>query len=461
MTATRVVILGGGVIGFASARQIARRFALRSKTKLDLFLLEKNPSFGQETTSRNSGVLHAGIYYQQDSFKHKLCVAGHSQLLKFCDQYQVDYDLCGKLIVQDRCGSSPEENKTAKEELLKLYHQGKELNNVPKLELITDDSARLQRMTNQLLNPEIKNAIYSPATGILDVHGYLLALQAALEEEESDFVNASVVYNCGLEQLEVKSENKAGNSNTSTKMQIETTQGVIEDVDVFVNCSGLFSVEIAKHCLRGVPSPVEELLPDAVYAKGNYWKLENSASSSTTSTSSTAKAKKPGDVNHLIYPLPEVGGLGTHLTLDLDKNVKFGPNVEWIEIEEIETDAGGKSSSSHLSRKLSNLEKQFETHYKQVQPASDIVYENIRRYYPDLPDHSLTPDYVGIRPKIKLKSDPASGGETSKIHNDFHFLTDGTKNSQIHCLGIESPGLTSSLAIGAHVADLVVGKAFS
>eukprot|EP00392_Amoebophrya_sp_AT5.2_P012418 g12521.t1 len=461
----RVAVIGGGVVGLACAREILLNHARRSQQAiapscfLDVLLLEAAASFGTATSSRNSGVLHAGIYYPTNSNKHKFCIHGYQKILRFCDKFRVPYQLCGKLIVDtDNLLGGSAAGSTKLDE---IYRQGLD-NGVPKLELIEDRGTILQLEPN-LADSEIARAIYSPLTGIVDVHQYLLALltsceeQACAEQAEGRGGNGGrssfdVVYNC--EVLGARRSTITSKMNTSAgvdhgeKTTLQTSQGDLEDVDVVVNCAGLHACRVAERVLGG--SSVE--IPPPVYAKGNYWKLERraggygGASADGSGSGPSGSTSSRGSWRHLIYPLPEPGGLGTHLTLDLDGQIRFGPNVEFLDLGLDDRESAAATATTeeqHAQQSFETLEQRLNAFYQTVSPPTSAVYESIKRYYPKIEDDGvLVGDYVGIRPKLQ--------GET-----DFKILSD-TSGRSIHCLGIESPGLTSSLAIGEHVAKQVL-----
>lgn len=317
-----------------------------------------------------------------------MCIRGHGMLLKFCEEFAVPYMLCGKLIVDDT--NSP---STLKE----LYLNG--LRNGCDLELIqgTTAKARLEDMEDGRLPEWIEGAILSPKTGIIDSHSLMMSLLGSAEENCDEF---DVIWNC--EVLDILE---------GSNIRLETSQGDLE-VDHVINCAGLYACDMARRLTRVKSEEQSKVFPTAKFIKGNYWKAE----------------RTPG-YNHLIYPIPVKNGLGTHLTMDLAGQIRFGPNVEWIE-----SPPEGKT---------------FQEEDFNASPASQEVYSSIRRYYPGL-SGELIPDYAGIRPKLLDNS-------TGELLNDFYLLDEsehtGRENKIIHLLGIESPGLTSSMALGEWVSD--------
>ncbi len=358
------IVIGGGVVGLA----IARELALSGD---EVVVLEQHGLIGLETSSRNSEVIHAGIYYDAGSLKARLCVSGRKALYSFCESHGVAYRRLGKLIVatsEDQLG-----------ELGKIREKAL-VNGV-------DDLRFLNQREAQALEPELSchGALLSPSTGIIDSHGFMLALQGDLEASGGQVaLNSRVVK---LERLDgggfaVETEADGGYRITCRKLVV---------------AAGLWSSQLMASF---APLPQGYRVPETWFAKGNYFKL---------------RSKAP--FARLIYPVPEPGGLGVHLALDLGGQARFGPDVEWVE----------------------------EIDYR-VDPArADKFYGAIRRYWPGLGDGSLIPDYAGIRPKIARKGSPATD-----------FLIHGPREHGIGDLvalyGIESPGLTSSLAIAGDVA---------
>jgi len=366
-----VVVVGAGVVGLA----IARELALHGKSVL---LVEKEPSFGMSTSSRNSEVIHAGIYYPKDSLKANLCVRGNRLLYSYAKERGVPFNNYGKLIV----ACAPSEQTS----LEQIWHRAQD-NGVSGLERMTQSSI-------QQIEPELNalEGIYSSTTGIIDSHSYMLSLLG-------DFENAGGVisYRTSFEHAQLL--------NQSERWVIALKSG--EDSEVFeiscdhlINCAGLGAVEVAKKIDGLFPLHI----PEAYFVKGNYFSLSG---------------KTP--FRHLIYPVPEQAGLGVHLTLDLNGRAKFGPDVEHIDSsDELTIDYAVDPS------RVGHFEKQ------------------IRQYWPGLPSNSLTPDYSGVRPKIKING---------TVEVDFRIDTAEQHGvpGLINLFGIESPGLTASLAIAQEV----------
>jgi len=355
------IVIGAGVVGLA----VARALALKGR---DVMVLEQHSLIGSETSARNSEVIHAGIYYPTGSLKAKLCLAGKRLLYDFCAQNGVAHERIGKLIVASGETQLPE---------LERLHKKAEDNGLH--DLVFYDRAKLTEVEPHL---ECVGALFSPSTGIIDSHGFMLALQGGLEANGGQVVLNSRVARIGQHTEGFSLEVDTGNGETMS-----------------LTCREL--IVSAGHSSPALMSALPDArAPSPFLAKGNYFKLQGKA-----------------PFSHLIYPAPEPGGLGIHLTLDLQHQARFGPDVEWVEDFDYEVD-----------------------------PArGDKFYAAIRSYWRDLPDHSLVPDYSGIRPKI------AGPGEAAA-----DFRIDGPEKHGLEGLvalyGIESPGLTASLAIGDEVA---------
>jgi L-2-hydroxyglutarate oxidase LhgO len=356
------IVVGAGVVGLA----IARSFALAGR---EVIVLEREASIGTGISSRNSEVVHAGMYYPAGSLKAQLCVAGNAMLRAYAASRDVPFKMVGKLIV-----ATSEEEEGALGEILSRGHE----NGVNGLANISQSQA-------QRLEPQLRctAALFSRDTGIIDSHALMLSLQGDLEARGGVIAFRSPVVGGvpreGGIQLDVGG---------SQPMQVRARTLVI--------ASGLAACPLARAV--GLSKVPQERL-----CKGNYFALTG---------------KSP--FQHLVYPVPVPGGLGTHYTLDLAGRGRFGPDVEWIEREDYTVD-----------------------------PArADGFYAAIRRYWPELRDGALEPSYAGIRPKIV----GANG-----LLNDFRI--DGPQDHGIPGVvalyGIESPGLTCSLAIAERVKDLV------
>ena len=363
---TEILIIGAGVIGLSIAKYLSKNFKV--------IVLEKNSMIGDETSSRNSGVIHAGIYYKEGSMKARFCLRGKELLYEYLNQNDLPFKRCGKLIIAS--------SKKDQERLEKLYKNG--INNgVKGLELINEKKAKILQS-----DINIDMALYSKTTGIFDVPEYIRYLDFEVNS------NGGIIgRNSCVQAIEKNNQN----FNTTVKSGNEIF--VIES-EFLINAAGLNSVEIAKK-INGINN---QILPKLYFAKGHYYKLTGSH-----------PFKGP-----LIYPVNNKDGLGIHLTLDMNGDAKFGPDVEWV----------NKIDYSFNSSK----KKEF--------------IKSIRKYYPDLDPKKLHEDYTGIRPKLQS---PASGPKDFLIHTEENHKLKGL----INLFGIESPGLTASLGIGEYIRQLI------
>lgn len=370
MDSVECVVIGAGVVGLAVARACAQK-------GLETILLEQNNAIGTETSSRNSEVIHAGIYYPKGSLKANLCVQGRDRLYEYCDLKHIDYKRCGKLIVASDDTQIPK--------LKKIMRAGIE-NGVSDLQWLD------QKQTN-LLEPNLNcvAAILSPSTGIIDSHSLMVSLLGDFEAASGLLAYCSPVESAYI--LENENYNICLNigADSNDVMQIKARY--------VINCAGLYAVQLANN-IQGL---AKETIPKNKYAKGNYYAFSG---------------KTP--FQHLIYPVPQDGGLGVHLTLDLAGRAKFGPDVEWIE----------------------------EIDYSINPDRSKSFYKSIRSYWSELPDNSLQPDYVGIRPKLVSNTDTDAD---FMIQDQAEHGVSGL----INLYGIESPGLTAALAIADYVASKI------
>lgn len=358
------VVIGAGVIGLA----IARHLALAGR---EVIVLEAAEGIGTVTSSRNSEVIHAGIYYRAGSLMARMCVNGKGALYRYCADHGIPHRNCGKLIVA---------TTAAETEKLQAIQAHAEANGVLDMQLLSGAAARA-------LEPALNcdAALLSPSTGIIDSHAYMLALRGDAEEAGAAFAFYTPMMRARAATGRIEVE--AGGDAPMTLA-----------CNLLVNAAGLGAPAVA----RGIEGMPIELIPCAYLAKGNYF---------------SCSARSP--FSHLIYPVPEPGGLGVHLTLDMAGQARFGPDVEWVEAIDYAVD-----------------------------PArADRFYPAIRKYWPTLPDGALMPSYSGIRPKIVP---PAVATQD--------FLIQGPRDhgvaGLINLFGIESPGLTSSLAIADHVGEL-------
>ncbi len=358
------VVIGAGVIGLA----IARKLALAGR---EVIVLEAAEGIGTVTSSRNSEVIHAGIYYRAGSLMARMCVSGRRALYQYCADHGIPHRNCGKLIV----ATTP--NETEKLQSIRAHA---EANGVLDMQLLPGEAARA-------LEPALNcdAALLSPSTGIIDSHAYMLALRGDAEAAGTAFAFHTPLTHAkvGAGRIEIEAGGEA-------PMTLAC--------DLLVNAAGLGAPAVARQ-IEGMPI---ELIPCAYLAKGNYF---------------SCSARAP--FSHLIYPVPEPGGLGVHLTLDMAGQARFGPDVEWIDSIDYAVD-----------------------------PArADRFYPAIRKYWPTLPDGALMPSYSGIRPKIVP---PAVATQDFLIQGPGDHGVSGL----INLFGIESPGLTSSLAIADYVGEL-------
>lgn len=357
-------VIGAGVVGLA----VARALALKGR---EVIVLESEGAIGTGTSSRNSEVIHAGIYYPEGSLKARLCVEGKQLLYAYAAQRGLPHRRCGKLIVA---------TSEAQVGQLDAIAAKARANGV-------DDLAPLTRAQAQAMEPQLEclAALHSPSTGIVDSHALMLSLQGDLENAGGVVALKSAVIGaeCG-----------------SSGIVLKSADGTALRCNSVVNAAGLAAPLLARR-FEGLPAGS---LPGAWYAKGSYFTLAGRA-----------------PFSRLIYPVPEAAGLGVHLTLDLGGQAKFGPDVQWV------------ASPDDLV----------------VDPArGDGFYAEVRKYWPALPDDALVPGYAGIRPKI---SGPGEAAADFMIEGPEAHGVPGLVN----LFGIESPGLTSSLAIARRVVDLL------
>lgn len=362
------IVVGAGVVGLAVARSLAQ-------AGHGVLVLEQHELIGSETSSRNSEVIHAGIYYPPGSLRARLCVHGKELLYRFCSDNNVAHARCGKLLV------ATQENQLPK---LAAIKETAARNGVTDLEQIGGNAARD-------LEPELScvAALISPSTGIVDSHGLMLALEGNIEAH-----GGSVVLRCPVERIE---RTPQGRFRLFTGGAVP---GAVTCANL-VLCAGLHVSKLAATLDYGG----EYRPPETFYAKGQYYALSG---------------RSP--FKRHIYPLPDGAWLGLHATVDIGGRCKFGPDIEWIP----------------------GLDYSF------VPEKLDKFLDFVRSYYPGLDATRLHPDYTGIRPKLYREGEPVPD---FAIHGaDRHGQT-----GLVALYGIESPGLTASLAIGEMVADMLKG----
>lgn len=358
----QILVVGAGVVGLACARAAALKGH-------EVIVAEAASAIGTVTSSRNSEVIHAGLYYPTGTKRAVHCPRARRMLYDYCASHGVPHRKCGKLVV------ATNEKEVARVE--QIFKQS-QINGCENVELI--DAAAARRM-----EPEAHcvAAMVSPETGIIDSHAYMRALRGDLEDH-----GGMVALNTPIERLALARDRWEAHFGGADPQSIM--------VDAVVNAAGLGAQKLA-HATEGYP---QERVPPLFLAKGNYF----------------AYAGRPV-FTRLVYPPPIPGGLGVHVVLDLAGRMRFGPDVEWIDEENYNVD-----------------------------PArADSFYARVRDYWPGLPDHSLVPDYAGIRPKVTGPGEPQAD-----------FMIDAPEHHGaprlVQLFGIESPGLTSSLSLGEEVA---------
>lgn len=366
-----VVIVGGGVVGLACAEKLSGI----SK----VLLIERNDKFGQEISSRNSEVIHAGIYYQPNSLKARLCVEGKKMLYQWCSAKNVPNKRLGKYIVA-----------TNEAELPKIGHlyRNASYNGVDDLEIVSN-----MELKQAEPNVEAISAIWSPSTGIVDTHELMRSFEA-----EAIFKGCTIAYKhefIGMRKI----ENGYVVTINSGEDRFEITTRYL------VNSAGLNSDKIAE--LAGID--IEKAGYKLNYCKGHYFRLNPA---------------KNWIIKHLIYPVPPASGdgVGIHATIDIDGGIKFGPDIHYISKRELD--------------------------YTVPEYLASKFLQSVRKYLPDIELDDLSPDQSGIRPKLQTE-----GGE----FRDFIICNEHEKglNGLINLIGIESPGLTSCMAIAEYVAGMI------
>ena len=368
MDSVDALVIGAGVVGLAIGRALAM-------SGMETVVLERANAIGTGTSSRNSEVIHAGIYYAPDTLKARMCVQGRQQLYPFLASHGVAHRRCGKLIVA---------TNAAQQARLAQIEERARHNGVDDLRLL---DAREARELEPALN--VVAALLSPSTGIVDSHGLMLALLGDLERHGGALALLSPVL--GLRCADDGHVVQVGGGAPSEL-----------HARVVVNAAGLWAPDLA----AGFDGLDRSRVPQARYAKGNYYALAGRA-----------------PFSRLIYPVPEKAGLGVHLTLDLAGQARFGPDVEWI------TPASADAIDYVVDPR-----------------RADAFEAAIRRYWPALPSNALQPAYSGVRPKLALPGEP-------------DFIVQGPAEHGVRGLvnlfGIESPGLTASLALADEVLDRV------
>jgi len=364
-----IIIIGAGIVGLAIARSIGET------TNKSVLVIEKEESFGRGISSRNSEVIHSGIYYKPGSLKAKYCTLGRDMVYNFCEKNNIWYNRCGKLVVGGHHQS---------EKLNKLYKNGQE-NDVPEIRII--DKKEINK-----LEPNIKAdiALHVGCTGIISTHDLMAKFYKISQENDHDYLFKSQIID--VRQVD-----------SGYELNIENARGEIEKAlsQWVINAAGLESDLVA--------NMIDEDSPSLRYSKGCYYKLSS---------------KWRGAFKHLIYPLPDEkhGSLGIHLSFDETQMMKLGPSANWV---------NGK-----------------EENYDVEEDLLDQFYSKGCQYIRGLEKEDLSPDYAGIRPKIWVDNNPMP---------DFYISHEQEKGfpGWINLIGIESPGLTSAIAIGEDIASWI------
>lgn len=364
------IVVGAGIIGLAIARALA-------KGGHEVVVLEADHRIGAGISSRNSGVIHAGIYYPENSLKARFCIEGRRALYDYCESNKVPHKVCGKLIVAS--------SEAQRLHLLAIRTRA-EANGVK-------DIAFLERSELLNMEPELHAQIglLSPSTGIVDVHALMLSFQGDIESCGGVVALDTPVVHGAVESGKITIQTGGADPTRLSARWV-------------VLAAGLSTQRLAQSIDGVLPGSI----PKAYFAKGNYFSLTGRV-----------------PFCRLIYPVPEPGGLGTHLTLDLAGRGRFGPDVEWLDL----------ASDEQID-------------YSVDQKRAAAFYNSVRLFWPALKEDALAPDYSGVRPKLVGPGEPDGDFliQDAKIHGAPGLIT---------LYGIESPGLTSSLAIASYVAAAV------
>ncbi|CEL57715.1 L-2-hydroxyglutarate dehydrogenase, mitochondrial OS=Nematostella vectensis GN=v1g172254 PE=3 SV=1 [Rhizoctonia solani AG-1 IB] len=423
------LIIGAGAIGLAIAQRLAYKFPNRST-----YLVERNDRVGEETSSRNSEVIHGGLYYPTNSLKTRLCLRGRHLMYKHCEKHNIPHRRTGKLIVA---------RKGQEEYLDKLHAHAQALNWPPfsspnsskspvaPTRFISGDEARELEPD---LSHEITAAIESPETGILDSHSFFESLEKLIDES-----NGAGVIALGTKVVRVDPyvpEPGESIDGSTSGWAVQFVTGDSDEPDsilarTLINASGLSSTLVLNALL-----PPEKRLA-AFFSRGSYASYRGPGTSS---------------INRLIYPVPEQGrshghaSLGTHLTVDMEGNIKFGPDAEWLQPPEDPALDG---------QEIHDFWKQ---HLVPSDSRLDQMYQAVLTYLPGIHRDGLSSDYVGIRPKLVGQG---HGFQDFIIRPDwstdfYRAQTDTGSGRMISLMGIESPGLTSSLAIAEMIVEELI-----
>ena len=369
MERVNITIIGAGVVGLSAAYELSKDFN-------DIIVLEKNSSFGQETSSRNSEVIHAGIYYPKNSLKASTCIEGRDLLYEFCQKNNIPHKKIGKLIV----ANTSEEIK----DLQALFEHAKN-NGVVDLKLLSKDEIKK-------LEPNITagEAILSPSSGILDSHKFMQALI-----DNSSVKGVQIVYNTQFTGLKKTKEGFEVCVEDKSEEEFKFISRVV------INCAGLYSDKVSE--IAGIAKDEYKIK----YCKGDYFRVSS---------------QKSGLINRLIYPVPhkKAAGLGVHATLDLSGGLRLGPDDEYVK----------------------------EIDYRIDESKKRIFSSSVKEFLPFIEESDLSADTSGIRPKLQGPDED---------FRDF-IIKDECENSRegfINLIGIESPGLTSSIQIAKLIKTIL------
>lgn len=364
-----ITIIGAGAVGLAVAEKLA-------SPDRSLFVIEKNPGFGMESSSRNSEVIHSGIYYPTGSLKHKLCIKGNELLYRICEQKGIRHLKTGKYIIA---------TDEKKEEYLQSLYENAKRNVVPGITFVS-----CEKIKNEMPGIECTAALFSPTTGILDTHGLMEYFSDEAKNKGAEVVFSTEVI--GIEK----------NSGQGFTVSVRESDGrkFSFDTKIIINCAGLNSDDIAK--MAGID--INKNNYNLKYCKGTYFRLRN---------------HNKYNINRPVYPAvgKESVSLGIHLTPDLDRGIRIGPDAEYIK-REIDYNIDHKKKGDFL--------------------------RDINKIFPEINKEQLQPDTSGIRPKLQ---GPGQGFRDFVIKEEFEGF--------INLIGIDSPGLTASPAIAGMVKGII------
>lgn len=361
-----IVIVGAGVIGLATAAKLKENYPEK-----EIILFEKYPQFGRETSSRNSEVIHSGIYYPENSFKTKWCLEGREKLYSFCEKRNIRFNKCGKYIIAV--------SNSEAEYLEKRSEHCKKIG-------VSHQKISQKDLKNKEPLIQACFSLFFPESGIIDSHELMRVL-------EGDFLRGqgNILYQHEVEKIE--------RSNKNWKLKVKEPSSEIEvTTDLVINAAGLYSTQLFQQAYP-------HLKYEHRFCRGRYF---------------TLSSRYRNQFSHLIYPIPERDGLGVHVTMDQEGFARLGPDVEWVEIPNYECQWDG-------------IKEKF--------------YQSAHRYIPQLKKEEMEPGLIGIRPKLFIDG---------LAYNDFLIHSE---DRFISCLGMESPGLTSSLRIAEEIS-IVVGKTY-